>query len=87
MYNYCFSEYDLHMAKGVKDFQKDFTREVHSIRDEWNMFELNLGEFKKNLKACVPNGIADIRTMKVILFKNNLSRIVLLKPHAAYHLI
>ena len=53
------------MAQGVKDFQKNFTREVHSIRDEWNMFELNLGEFKKNLKACVPNSVSEIRTLKV----------------------
>ena len=58
-------EYDLQMATGVKDFQKNFTREVHSIRDEWNMFELNLGEFKKNLKACVPNSVTEIRTLKV----------------------
>ena len=53
------------MAQGVKDFQKDFTREVHSIRDEWNMFELNLGEFKKNLKACVPNKVTEIVSLKV----------------------
>ena len=58
------------MAQGVKDFQKNFTREVHSIRDEWNMFELNLGEFKKNLKACVPNSVSEIRTLKVRLFNN-----------------
>ncbi len=53
------------MARRVKLFQKDFTREVHGIRDEWNMFELNLVEFKKNFKACIPDNAAEIQNLKV----------------------
>ncbi len=53
------------MARRVKLFQKDFTREVHSIRDEWNMFDSNLAEFKKNYKACIPPGVNEVKTLQV----------------------
>ncbi len=53
------------MVNNVRDFQRSFTRDVHSIRDEWTMFELNFADFRRAIMTVIPKGHVEMKTLRV----------------------